>query len=491
MLHGESHWGRLSTRGYHVTRTRKILGVAVCSMLVLAACSRDDEASPADSSAAETTAPADGGGETTVPEGPAAGSFGSLENVCQPGTMTLDSDRGVTATEIQVSVFSDVGYTKKTEFEDMATVFTEWCNSQGGINGRKIVWNLRDAKITEARQRMLEACETDFASVGGGVAFDQAGVADRLSPDCLMPEFPGQVVAQENKGSGLQLATFDQLVNASSYEGYFNWLINEEFPDTKDKVAILVGDFPSTRVIAEQHTEVIAALGGTVALTSPFPIQGAPDWTPYAQQLKDADIKGLIWVGNYPDLPKLLQALTDIGHDLTWVDTNSNVYNRDYLELMKSVTTNTRQIAGLSIYPIEDAASNPATQQLLDLYAEYEPGVTPTLAAVRGFSAFLLFAVAARDCGDELTRRCVYEKALEYGEWDGGGLIAKLDVGSLGVGTETCWLAVEATGDSWTVLDIGAGEDKFLCRTIEHPFTGTYGAPVTLESLGLSIDDLP
>ena len=43
--------------------------------------------------------------------------------------------------------------------------------------------------------------------------------------------------------------------------------------------------------------------------SKPMPRAGVADWTPYAQKLRDARVKGLIWVGEPESLAKLLGAL--------------------------------------------------------------------------------------------------------------------------------------------------------------------------------------
>jgi hypothetical protein len=204
----------------------------LCGSLVMAACSRSSNSTPATTSPATQATTANSGAETTVAARGA--DFGDLKNVCQPGNAKSASAQGVTATDISLSAFTDIGFTKKTEVQDVADVFSKWCNDAGGINGRKIKINLRDARLTEDRQRMLEACKTDFAVVGGYAAFDQNGVKERLK--CLMPEIPAQVVSVQNIGSDLQANTFESIDNGSTYEGYFSWLINEAYPDSKGAV---------------------------------------------------------------------------------------------------------------------------------------------------------------------------------------------------------------------------------------------------------------
>ena len=47
-----------------------------------------------------------------------------------------------------------------------------WCNDQGGINGREVVGNYYDAKVTEVTNAMTQACEEVFMLVGQGWVFD-------------------------------------------------------------------------------------------------------------------------------------------------------------------------------------------------------------------------------------------------------------------------------------------------------------------------------
>ena len=123
------------------------------------------------------------------------GAFGDLGVLCQEApegeTLAAGTDPGVTADSIQVSTFSDPGFPGRLglnqEMFDTAEAFTNWCNEHGGINGRQIVLKLRDAKLTEFQQRVIEACdEGDFMSVGGGAVFDDTGQTDRLA--CGAPD---------------------------------------------------------------------------------------------------------------------------------------------------------------------------------------------------------------------------------------------------------------------------------------------------------------
>ena len=108
---------------------------------------------------------------------------------------------------------------------------------------------------------------------------------------------------------------------------------------------------------------------------------------------------------------------------------------------------------------------------------------------VQAWSAWLLFATAARDCGAEVTRTCVYENAIAQTEWDGGGLHAPTDLSDPG-SQRVCFTVMEATTKGWEVADFSPNEGLLRCEEHENLLKGDYGRPVTLEDVGLSLDDL-
>ena len=135
------------------------------------------------------------------------------------------TDQGVTDTEIAVGTMADPGNTiipgLNQELFDAADAFVGWCNDAGGILGRKIVLNKRDAKLMEAAPRTVEACQSDFMLVGNGAALDDTtvkartgvpasalawaiaydtGSAPRVSPPTASGDHPASRTAASPKG---------------------------------------------------------------------------------------------------------------------------------------------------------------------------------------------------------------------------------------------------------------------------------------------------
>jgi hypothetical protein len=429
--------------------------------------------------------------EGTTPASPSAtanADFGDLKGVCRPGTPSGTPAQGVTATEIHVGTFSDAGFNKVTEFVDAAKVFTSWCNDAGGINGRKLVATTHDSKLFEVRQRMLEACRDDFALVGGGAALDAMGVKDRLS--CLLPDFPAQVAQAENAGSDLQVSPQPGGSSYVPYAGYYNWLLKEAYPGSAGAVGIINGDSPVTKVLGGIAEEGIKAAGGTFAYDDLYPAAGLADWTPYAQAVKAKGVKGLIFYGAFDQVAKLEQALTNVGHKLDWIDANNNAYGSGFLDLAgRQVLSTQNNLVDLSgVYPLENAATNPATRQVVDLFARYAPGAKVTLPVVRAFTSWLVFAKAAVSCGDNLTRKCVYDAARKETAWTGGGLTAPVDL-STSDRPVTCFNIEQATPDGWKPADFKPDKGAYRCNAPVVKLTGTYPKPVTLADVGKNPGD--
>ncbi|MFI6361314.1 ABC transporter substrate-binding protein [Nocardia sp. NPDC050630] len=455
-------------------KSQRILVALLAAALLAAGCSRGGE----EVEGANTTSST------------ASGDFGDLKNVCQGGKPSSSPAQGVTAGELEVGVFSDVGFTKNTEFVDAANVFTSWCNAAGGIGGRKLVATVRDAKLREVRQRMIEACREDFALVGGGAALDSLGTEDRLK--CLLPDFPAQVVDVKNTGSDLQASGSGASASRpyNPYTGYHQWLITT-YPASAGAVGIITGDSPSTKVMVPKFQESMTAMNASVVYNELYPATGVADWTPYAQSIKSKGVKGLLFLGDFRSLAKLEDVLTGMDYKLDWIDANSNAYNSQFLELGGKSLAGQNNFADLAgIAPVEAGATVPTVKLVKDLFAKYAPGKDVTYPVLRAFSAWLLFAKSAAGCGDQLTRKCVYDAATKETAWTAGGLQAPADVRPTGGALPKCYNIVQATPQGWQQpAEFKPDNGPYRCDMNAYVYKNDYGKGLTLADVGLSMND--
>jgi hypothetical protein len=189
---------------------KRFRGVALAVVLVLVAASCSRSGSPSAETAASNSpaaSAASGGGATSI----ANAGFGDLTKVCSPGdsggAAKTASDKGVTATDIHIATVTDKGFPGRSglnkEMVDTTTAFAAWCNDHGGILGRKIVVDDRDAKLTDYNAVVTSSCEEDFAMVGGGAVFDDGDNGQRVQ--CGLPNVAGYVVTPTARVAALQV----------------------------------------------------------------------------------------------------------------------------------------------------------------------------------------------------------------------------------------------------------------------------------------------
>lgn len=457
-------------------RTRA-LALGMTLVAVLAACGRsdDDVTSTTGPAATEPT-----GTETTAPTavGLDGGGFGDLGVICSPapeGATLTETDTGVTADSIQVSTVSDPGFPGRPglnqELFDTAEAFSTWCNEHGGINGRQIELVKRDAILTQFQQRVIEACdEGDFMMVGGGAVFDDTGQVERLA--CGLPTVAGYVVTAAAAEADLTEQPIPNPANSLPV-GDFKYLA-EQFPDTTQSVAVLTGDLQTTITVAERYKEGVGQLGWNVVYDDQYPANGVASWRPYVESMKSAGATALIWVGEPVNLGKFMVEAQAVGLELDWVRTDANHYDTKLLDEAGDAADG---VYVRSVFaPFLDGSAEPgsASEQYVQLIDQYVDGGITAYLGVQGLSGWLLFATAARDCGADLTRDCVFEKINSITEWTGGGLHAPIDQTS--EAGPDCFDLFTVEGGEFTLADISPNNGLYSCAAENViALTGDYG----------------
>ena len=113
----------------------------------------------------------------------------------------------------------------------------------------------------------------------------------------------------------------------------------------------------------------------------------------------------------------------------------------------------------MAFTPFEQAGSNPATQQYVDLVEA--AGNKPALLGAQATSAFLLWATAAKECGADLTRQCVLDNLAEITSWTGGGLHAETNPAENI--PPACVMVLRMDGTTF-VQDAPSTEGEFACN---------------------------
>lgn len=404
------------------TRARSAL---LALLLITAACGRDDGETTPETDDATTTTAEDGGDGESDATALDAGGFGDLAAVCQDGDAAGATAQGVTDTEISVATVSDKGFDGlNKEIYDTAVAFTDWCNEHGGILGRKIVLTDADAALSNYEPVVQDACERDFALVGGGAVIDDD--VNNVRVGCELPSIPGYVVSETARVADLQVQPVPNpldRIGAGRYQA-----AKELFPDGIGKFGIMTSDFASVLFVRDQLVNTAEDLGFTVDYSLEYAPAGETGWDNFARDIKDQGIKILEFIGQPANMAALDQAFENAGYRPDLVLLSSNFYDETYKAASAGVAG--RTFIQSAYHPLELADDSKGTQDYLDLMEQYNAGGKVAQLGQQTLSAFLLFARAATECGSDLTSACLLEAAAAEEEWTGGGMHAPQSPGN-------------------------------------------------------------
>lgn len=447
-------------------RRLRLVAVLVAVGLVVAACGSDRD----DDSASSTTGPGSSDGTTTTAPPEEEGEmFGDLPSPCGPGDAKTASDRGVTEDTITIGYGDDRGFANSPglnkEMGDAIEAMIDWCNSQGGINGRQIKGNLYDAKILEVSNAIISACNDNvFMLVGQGWSLDSAQEEQRVG--CNLGSVPGYSVSPEFAHGPMMAQPVPNPTDFAPVQ--IAAAFQRLYPDKIKKTAMMYANYAATEDTKDKVLATYPPFGFEfLPCEQVYNIGGEDDWKPFVQSLKDCGAEIVNFVGSpIPNFVNFLTAAQQLDyHPIYMVD--ANFYDANFL------SQNTTGIADnvhirLAFVPFEEADVNPATQKYLDLVSA--KGGKVGLLGAQSTASFLLWATAAKACGDNLTQQCVFDEIAKIQDWTSGGLHAPTDPGTNM--PPDCGIVVKPEGTKWVRVDPTVRGDFDCDESYVKPVTG-------------------
>ena len=365
-----------------------------------------------------------------VPSGTASGGgqvqFGTLTSPCGPGDAGGATDNGVTDTEIRVVTIADPANTAKPGLNqgvfDSMRAFEQWCNEQGGINGRKLVVEPRDAGLFEYAAQVTYACDNALALVGGIGALDDLGAQDQV--DCGLPNVPAAAVSPLQTGADF---TYQPLPNpVDTYNiGPARWDAARA-PEAIENAAALRSKLSVTEAQSDRLIEAYEQAGFDFTYVEAAAI-GETNWSPLVIAMKNQGVGFMTLTSSFEEIIPLQNEMALQGFTPALTELEVNFYNSKYPAQAGSTADGT--FVRVTAFPFEEADRNPATAEYLRALQAAVPGAQPELLGVQAFSAALLWATAVKDLGSSVTRTGLIERLSAIHEWNGGGLHGISDPG--------------------------------------------------------------
>jgi hypothetical protein len=353
-----------------------------------------------------------------------SGVWPGVGKVCEPGSGGASTVRGVANKTINIAVFNDASNTitpgLEVEFPQQAQAFADWCNAAGGINGRKIVVDNRDAALFNAAQQTTAACQSDFMAVGGGMALDQPSVPIREK--CGLGQISGYVVSNISELASDQVDPSGTNTDSVS-SGWFGAL-TKAYPKAVKAAGMGAGDTPSV-LQPETKDEFGAEAQGWKIVDFLEPPVSVENWSPYVEQYQQKGVQAL-WPADDSNFTPFAQAMTTAGFKPAFVILGTQFDNS---QTQKAVAANPSLppiYVETQWWPIAQASQNPSTEELVTIMHKYAKGDPIDFDDEEGAEGWLLWAKAASACGASLTVSCVLNHAAATKNWDAGGIQAPI-----------------------------------------------------------------
>jgi ABC-type branched-subunit amino acid transport system substrate-binding protein len=430
----------------HRLSRRALVALVVC--VLVAGCASEREEPKADSAEASST--------TMVA---ADTGFGTLPSPCGKGDGGGATDVGVTADAIHIGYGDDAGFAGLPggghEMSDAVKAMIEWCNDQGGINGRPIVGTYYDAKITEVNNAVTQACNDKvFMLIGEGWTLDSTQEAGRLG--CGLPAFPTYGVSPQFTNAPKMVAAVPNPVDFQPV-GLARWYA-ETYPAKAKKVGTVALNFAASLDTLDKQRSTWPKVGVTfLGCDLQLSITGEADYKPFAQKLKDCGAEAVSFIATpYPVFENFLEAAAQLDYHPDYL-LEANFYDQQFSK-WNTDGFGDGVFVRLTDVPLEQADRNEATGDYVRIVQANGGDVSDL--GIHATSAFLLWATSVQACGADVTRDCVVDHALSIHDWDGGGLGGKADVGKNL--PSNCELVVTLDGTAWKqVAPAKAGD--FIC----------------------------
>jgi branched-chain amino acid transport system substrate-binding protein len=299
--------------------------------------------------------------------------------------------------------------------------YAAYVNSQGGVNGRKIVVSSADDQFQGAlnKQGVQSVVRTDFASVGG------LSLEDSFSEPVIAanPGFP-DVTASLDPATEKLPNNFSPAPASNGWPTGPLLYFKQRYPTQITHTATIIANLPSTELAWGNEKNAMQHLGYTV-LYDPALAPTTTDFTEQVVAMKNAGVQ-ILFLEQEPqnyasaifrDLsqqnfhPVVVLGAPSYNPQLVGNAGGPHAVSGAYLE------------QAASLFLVEDAAQIPMITTFNTWVQKVSPGFTPDFFALAGWLCGELFVDALRNAGTNPSRGSLLQALRKITAFDSGNLL--------------------------------------------------------------------
>jgi branched-chain amino acid transport system substrate-binding protein len=355
------------------------------------------------------------------------------------------TDPGVTANSITVGSISDISAPIPGLFEG-AKIGTEayfaYINSQGGVNGRKLVLDARDSAFSSGTvaNEASSIAANDFALVGG---FSLLDGSEQPAVDSAHVPVVTQVLTPAYY-SDPNLYSAVPLVNNGEISGPFKWL-KSKYPQDIQHVGVIGSNSAATAVTAEHVFQNLTQSFGYKWVYERDAAYTETSFLPDIIKMKNAGVKIVFeptQQGAY--ISNIAEEMKQEGLNAILLS-GSNAYEENFTP---GSAGNGTIVTGVdSLYMGQDAKVVPAVATFDHWAKKVDPKTQLDLYTLDAWINAELFVQALKAAGPSPTRAGLEAQLDKITSFNANGLISTQNPAKKIPGQ--CWLAVEYENGTW------------------------------------------
>jgi ABC-type branched-subunit amino acid transport system substrate-binding protein len=304
--------------------------------------------------------------------------------------------------------------------------YAAYINSQGGLFGRRIKVLPGDDGLDSGKNRAacLQLKDQVFSFVGSFSINDDG--CNPVLQQCKCPD----VGAALNFDHLAIPTTFSPQPQVKGWRtGAFNYYKQHFSNDVITHVAFFTAGVASARPIAAAERQVMESMGYKVVYSREVQ-PGEQNFTSDVIQMRQNGVKMVTMQGDAATMARISAEMEAQNFKVDLQDWGGSIYDDNSFKLAgKTALEGTLTDQTFAMFLGQDTKFVPEIATFKQWMARIDPNQPVDLFAFYGWLSSKLWTEAAKAVGPGLTRPKIVDTLSKIGAWDGGGLVAPVNIG--------------------------------------------------------------